>query len=100
MQKKPNMKPNKKTVVGKVTEAERDEIKYLFERKNGLNELFKTLNDPAHPLYDRIIQDMGDTATKFQTWWDGMSTKNKWKSEKGHHWEINFNTCEITLKKG
>lgn len=89
----------KKTVVGKVTAEERDKIKLLFERKNGLNELFRSLNDPKHPLYDRIVRDMGETSTKFQKWWDEKSIKYKWKSAKNGHWEINFNTCEITLVK-
>lgn len=89
-----------KTVVGKVTEEERNEIKFLFERRNGLNELFRSLNDPNHPLYERIVRDMGDTATKFQNWWDDKSAQYKWKSAKGGHWEINFNTCEIFLVKG
>jgi CXXX repeat modification system protein len=92
-------KTSKITVVGKVTEAEKDEIKYLFERKNGLSELFKSLNDSAHPLYDRIVRDMGETSTKFENWWDEKNSKYKWKGAKGHHWEINFNTCEISLKK-
>lgn len=92
-------KKTKQIIVGKVTEAERDEIKLLFERKNGLNELFKSLNDPNHPLYNRIVQDMGETATKFQQWWDRKSTIHKWKSAKGHNWQINFTTCEITLAK-
>jgi CXXX repeat modification system protein len=89
----------KKNAVGKVTESEKDEIKFLFERKNGLNELFKSLNDPSHSLYDRIVQDMGVTSTKFQKWWDEMSSKYKWKGAKEHHWEINFDTCEIYLVK-
>ena len=89
----------KKNAVGKVTESEKDEIKFLFERKNGLNELFRSLNDPSHPLYDRIVQDMGVTSTKFQKWWDEMSSKYKWKGTKEHHWEINFETCEIFLVK-
>ncbi len=93
------MKKENKTVVGLVTEAERDEIKYLFERKNGLNELFRSLNEPKHPLYDRIVQDMGETATKFQKWWDDASAKYEWKGAKGHHWEINFNTRELLLVK-
>lgn len=86
-------------VVGKVTEEEKNEIKYLFERKNGLNELFKSLNDKSHPLYDRIVMDMGETSVKFEKWWDTMKTKYNWQGAKGHHWEINFITCEITLKK-
>lgn len=86
--------------VGKVTEAERDEIKRLFERKNGLLELLRSISDPAHPLYDRLVQDMGETATRFQKWWDEKSRQNGWKGEAGGQWEIDFDTCEIFLKKG
>ncbi len=92
-------KESNKIVVGKVTDEERNEIRLLFERKNGLNELFRSLNDPKHPLYERIVRDMGDTATKFQKWWDEKSVKYNWKSAKGGHWEIDFNTCEIKLVK-
>ena len=31
-------------LIGSVSEQERDEIRTLFERKNGLNELFKVLD--------------------------------------------------------
>jgi CXXX repeat modification system protein len=89
----------KDQAVGKVTETERDEIKILFERKNGLVELFKSIQDSSHPLYDRIVQDMGATATRFQKWWDEKSKQYKWKGAEGHHWEINFETCEIFMKK-
>jgi len=93
------MKNPKGRPVGKVTEAERDEIKRLFERKNGLAELFKSVQSPEHPLYDRLVQDMGETATRFQKWWDEKSRQYKWKGEAGAHWEIDFETCEIFLKK-
>lgn len=94
------MKEPKGKPVGKVTEAERDEVKRLFERKNGLVELLKTIQGPDHPLYDRLVQDMGETATKFQKWWDERSRQYKWKGEAGGHWEIDFETCEIFLRKG
>ncbi|MCE1164151.1 MAG: CXXX repeat peptide modification system protein [Bacteroidetes bacterium] len=90
-------KESKRTIVGKVTEEEKNEIKLLFERKNGLNELFRSLNDPGHPLYERIVKDMGETATRFQQWWNEKRDKYEWKSSKDGHWEINFNTCEISL---
>ena len=89
----------KNHVVGKITEAERDEIKRLFERKNGLLELFKSVHEASHPLYDRLVQDMGETATRFQKWWDEKSRLYRWKGAAGHHWEIDFETCEILLKK-
>jgi len=89
----------KKNAVGKVTEAEKNEIKFLFERKNGLTELFKIVSEPSHPLYEKLVQDMGETSTKFQKWWDNMSDKYNWKGAKEHHWEINFETCEIYIIK-
>jgi len=91
-------KKAKSQVVGKITEVERDEIKSLFERKNGLAELFKGIQESS-PLYDRVVQDMGATATRFQKWWDEKSRQYKWKGTAGHHWEVDFETCEILLKK-
>ncbi len=94
------MKNPKDRPVGKVTEAERDEIKRLFERRNGLVELLKTIQSPDHPLYERLVQDMGETATRFQKWWDERSRQYQWKGQAGGHWEIDFDTCEIYLRAG
>jgi CXXX repeat modification system protein len=85
--------------VGKVSEEERDEIKTLFERKNGLNELFKTITEDNSYLYERLVMDMGRTSSQFQKWWDEKSVKYHWENVKGFHWEIDFNTCEIFLVK-
>ncbi len=83
--------------VGCVTEQERDEIQKLYERRNGLNELAKILTVDNGALYEKLVTDFGETGTKFQDWWDRMSQKYNWKSDKNGHWEINFDTCEITL---
>ena len=91
-------------VVGKVTPAERDEIKILFERKNGLTELFRSLLNvnpaelEASGLYDRLVKDMGEVSTRFQSWWDSMGRKHEWQSISGYHWEIDFDTCDIYLR--
>ena len=91
---------NEKILIGKVTSFERDEIKSLHERKNGLSELFKSINLlDNEPLYEKIIIDMGDTTTKFQKWWDTHSQAYKWENKDGDGWEINFDTCEIFLVK-
>jgi len=87
----------KMKLVGKVTESERDEIKYLFERKNGLIELFKCIEGSSSPLYDKIVMDMGESSSKFQKWWDDTSSKYHWEGKGDSHWEINFDTCEIFL---
>ena len=86
-----------KTLVGKVTENEKEEIRLLFERRNGLNELAKILTPENVELYERLVKDMGETAVKFQEWWDRMHDKYQWKSAEDANWEINFNTCEIYL---
>ena len=87
-------------VVGQVTIEERNEIQQLFERRNGLNELAKILTADNHELYEKLVKDMGETGTKFQSWWDRMAEKYQWESIDGGNWEINFDTCEIYLVGG
>ncbi len=86
-----------KKVVGSVTVEEKDEIKTLFERRNGLNELAKILTAENTELYEKLVKDMGNTGAKFQNWWNRMSTKYQWESTEGGNWEIDFDTCEIYL---
>ena len=87
-------------VVGQVTIEERNEIQQLFEGRNGLNELAKILTADNHELYEKLVKDMGETGTKFQSWWDRMGEKYQWESIDGGNWEINFDTCEIYLVGG
>lgn len=75
-------------VVGQVTIEERNEIQQLFERRNGLNELAKILTADNHELYEKLVKDMGETGTKFQSWWDRMGEKYQWESIEGGNWEI------------
>lgn len=83
--------------VGKVTPEERDEIKRLFERKNGLNELAKIITADNTELYERLVKDLGETSNLFQQWWDQMAQKYNWESAENGNWEICFETCEIIL---
>ncbi len=85
-----------KKLVGKVTEEERDAIQSLFERRNGLTELAKIINNDD-ALYERLVADMGATGMKFQKWWDDMAAKYQWESAENGNWEIDFNTCDIYL---
>lgn len=84
-------------IVGKVTESERDTIKALFERRNGLQELSKILTTDNEELYEKLVKDLGETSTKFQQWWDEMGTKYGWEGAANGNWSINFDSCEITL---
>ena len=86
-----------KKEVGRVTEAERNEIEALFERRNGLNELAKILTADNAELYERLVKDMGETGTKFQSWWDRMATKYGWERADNGNWEISFNDGTIYL---
>ncbi|MCI6484805.1 MAG: CXXX repeat peptide modification system protein [Bacteroidales bacterium] len=86
-----------KKVVGQVTVEEKNEIQTLFERRNGLNELAKIVTADNTELYEKLVKDMGETSSKFQSWWDTMSQKYQWESAENGNWEINFETCEITL---
>ena len=83
--------------VGQVTVEEKNEIQQLFERRNGLSELAKILTADNGELYEMLVKDLGETGTKFQSWWDRMAEKYQWESVDGGNWEIDFDTCEIYL---
>lgn len=84
-------------LVGQVTPEEKLQIQRLFERKNGLAELAKILTADNSELYEKLVNDMGETAAKFQQWWDNMADKYHWESAPNGRWEINFNNGEIYL---
>ena len=86
-----------KKTIGQVTPEERDEIQALFERRNGLNELAKIVTADNEELYEKLVKDMGETGTKFQSWWNRMADKYQWESIDGGNWEINFDTRDIYL---
>lgn len=86
-----------KTEIGFVTNEEKQEIQELFERRNGLNELAKVLSSTDMELYERLVIDLGETTTRFQNWWNRMSSKYNWVSSENGHWEIDFETCKIYL---
>ena len=92
-------------LVGKVTPQERDEILALYERKNGLNELIRSMaeaDDEALKnsyFYEKVIADMGKTITSFQQWWVRREKQYQWENISGYEWEIDFESCQIFLQK-
>lgn len=54
-----------KKLVGQVTVEEKNEIQKLFERRNGLNELATILTAENEALYEKLVNDMGETSAKF-----------------------------------
>ena len=85
-----------KKLVGIVTKEERDEVKYLFERKNGLLEIINCI-DSSQSIYDKVVMDLGQTTVKLQNWWSKYADLYKWEQADNGHWEINFETGEIYL---
>lgn len=88
--------------VGEVTAEERDEIRMLFERKNALLELFKTLAEAGSvndAIYERVVADLGKVTTRFNEWWSAKSTQYQWENIPGWQWNIDFNDCSIYLAK-
>jgi CXXX repeat modification system protein len=90
-------------VLGKVSPQERDEIRALYERKNGLAELFRSMSGlgaselEASALYDRLVKDMGEVTSRFQAWWETTSRKYSWDNIPGYRWEIDFENCVVSL---
>lgn len=88
-----------KKKVGQVSLEEKNQIQRLFERKNGLTELAKILTADNSVLYEKLVEDMGETGTKFQQWWDEMARKYQWESSPNGNWEIDFNNGDIFLNE-
>jgi CXXX repeat modification system protein len=88
-----------KKLIGQVTSDEKEAIKVLFERKNGLIELSKIVDPDNEKLYNKLVVDLGKTTMEFQQWWDTVSQKYNWESIDGHNWEIDFNDCNIYIVK-
>lgn len=86
-----------KKLIGKVTDEERSTIKLLYEKKNGLVELAKCLNETNMQLYDRVATDLGSVTIDFNNWWSQKSEKYQWENILGYQWEIQFETGEIFL---
>ncbi len=86
-----------KELIGKISTQERDQIKSLFERKNGLIELFKALDGKNELLFQKLVKDMGETCANFQKWWDDKSLQYNWQKREDGHWEVDFETCDIYI---
>ncbi|MGN0280763.1 MAG: CXXX repeat peptide modification system protein [Prevotella sp.] len=83
--------------IGQVTIDEKNEIQKLFERRNGLVELAKVIEPSNDELYEKVVNDMGITASKFQEWWNEKAQKYEWERSENGQWEIDFDTCDIYL---
>jgi len=83
--------------VGQVTKEERDEIRRLVERHNGLVELGMIV-DEAHRLHDRLTADRRRTAEAKSHWWATMAERYQWESADSAQWTVDFETREVWLQ--
>ena len=94
-----------RSLVGRVTSKERDEILMLFERKNGLTELAHSLAEAEDEalkhgyFYEKLVMDMGKTIAQYQQWWDERAKVHQWEKNDGEVWEIDFATCQVFALK-
>ena len=86
-----------KKLVGQVTVEEKNEIQKLFERRNGLNELATILTAENEALYEKLVNDMGETSAKFHQWWKSMGQKYQWESVDGGNWELTLKPVKFIL---
>ena len=94
-----------KDKVGVVTEQEKDIIEKLYERKESLNELLIALDnidissEKKSDTHKKIINDKINTELKFNSWWNDMGQKYRWRGSENGIWAIDFKTNEIFLGK-
>lgn len=85
--------------VGEVSEEEKNNVRALYERKNGLIELSKIMGitDSNKPQYEKLVTDIVEASINFQHWWDEMSMKYQWENASDGNWEIDFHTNKVYL---
>lgn len=85
-------------IIGQVTETEKQEIKKLYERINGLRELIISIDVNDNHIYEKLVNDMAITKSKFDTWWQQKSLAYNWEKSENGLWKIDFETNEILLE--
>lgn len=85
-----------KKVVGTVTEDEKLAVMKIYRHLQSLLELLQILHK-GDVLYNAVIQDLEETKTNYQEWWNNCYEKYRW--EKGESdWKIIFESNEIVLE--
>ena len=84
-------------LVGEVSIEEKKEIKSIYMRRSALLDLSKILTAGNSELYEKLVQDLGETNEKFQEWWSSKAKEHDWEGAENGRWQIDFNTCEIFL---
>lgn len=85
-----------KILIGKVSDTEKEEIRTIYNRKNSLMELAKSITSDDS-IYERLILDICETNSKYQLWWNNMSSKYNWEKCDNTNYRLDFESCEVYL---
>ncbi len=86
-----------KKFLGKVTNAEMEELRTIQMRKNALRELMQSLSPANAELYEKIVSDLTETNQKTGDWWKQISARYQWKFDPSDAWQLDYETCEMHL---
>lgn len=87
--------------IGSVTQAEKEEIVRLHERRTALRELFLTLNSPylsreeKQDLTGRVVEAFVTANSLFERWWREAGRKYNWPSKEHGSWTVDFETNDV-----
>lgn len=88
-------------VLGVITEAERDAIMQIYNRKTALQELALTMvergmtQDTA--TYQRVLNDLGVAAGDMSNWWRTVSEHYAWQYPAGANWRVDFDSRTVSV---
>jgi CXXX repeat modification system protein len=91
--------------LGYITVIEKEEILLIFERKCALKELINALDSQSYSdkekekLSIKILSDLEDNKTVFESWISNISKKYNWKIGNGVQWRMDFDTSKISIKQ-
>ncbi len=90
-----------KELIGTVTEEERNDMRELYEKKMGLDDLPRSLEsvvlsqETKKIIYEKIMIESQKIKTDAQAWLNKMYEKYHWKKEEVKDWHVNFETGEL-----
>ena len=88
-----------KKLLSTVSLFEKNQIRRYFERNNSLKELKLIVPLEDKTLLKQINKDINQVQLDYQNWWEAKSKEYGWVHDKFHHWEINFDTGDVTIVK-
>jgi CXXX repeat modification system protein len=90
-----------KQLIGSVTQAEKEDVVRLHERRTALRELLLTLNSPylsegeKRTLAGRIVEEYVKASSLFERWWREAARKYNWPSKEHGSWMVDFETNDV-----